>query len=112
MLGWVMLAIVTNVHQRTFLSTATAISYTSGIAYNRSMYNMLVSDGIACVPPPLCSTPRLEPTMNRVKMLHNAYDFIVTFLEGMVESTLDVQKENQRLLRCVKNQQRSQIRVI
>ncbi|CAN0443047.1 unnamed protein product, partial [Laminaria digitata] len=43
---------------------------------------------------------RLEPTMERVKTLHNAYDFIVTFLEGMVESTLDVQKENQGLLRC------------
>lgn len=38
--------------------------------------------------------------MERVKTLHNAYDFIVTFLEGMVESTLDVQKENQGLLRC------------
>ena len=40
--------------------------------------------------------------MERVKTLHNAYDFIVTFLEGMVESTLDVQKENQGLLRCAK----------
>ena len=38
--------------------------------------------------------------MERVKTLHNAYDFIVTFLEGMVESTLDVQKENRGLLRC------------
>lgn len=40
-----------------------------------------------------------EPTMSRVQTLHNAYDFIVTFLEGLVESTLEVQKENRQLLR-------------
>lgn len=45
--------------------------------------------------------------MERVKTLRNAYDFVVTFLEGMVESTLDVQKENQGLLRCANNQQRT-----
>lgn len=49
--------------------------------------------------PPVRAGRRLEPTIERVKTLHNAYDFIVTFLEGMVESTLDVQKENQGLLR-------------
>lgn len=42
---------------------------------------------------------RQEPTMERVNTLRNAYDFIVTFLESMVESTVDVQKENQTVLR-------------
>ncbi len=37
--------------------------------------------------------------MDRVNTLRNAYEFIVTFLETMVESTVDVQKENQTLLR-------------
>lgn len=39
--------------------------------------------------------------MDRVMTLRNAYDFIVTFLEGMVESTIDVQRGNQKLLRWV-----------
>lgn len=42
---------------------------------------------------------RQEPTMHRVNTLRNAYEFIVTFLESMVESTVDVQKENQTVLR-------------
>lgn len=47
-----------------------------------------------------CFFPRsLEPTMDRVKTLRNAYDFIVTFLEGMVENTLGVQQENRDILR-------------
>lgn len=37
--------------------------------------------------------------MERVNTLRNAYEFIVTFLESMVESTVDVQKENQTVLR-------------
>lgn len=37
--------------------------------------------------------------MDRVNTLRNAYEFIVTFLETMVESTVDVQKENQTVLR-------------
>ncbi|CAM9972410.1 unnamed protein product, partial [Hapterophycus canaliculatus] len=44
---------------------------------------------------------RQEPTMSRVNTLRNAYEFIVTFLESMVESTVDVQKENQTLLRLI-----------
>lgn len=40
--------------------------------------------------------------MSRVNTLRNAYEFIVTFLESMVESTVDVQKENQTLLRSEK----------
>ena len=42
---------------------------------------------------------RQEPTLTRVNTLRNAYEFIVSFLESMVESTVDVQKENQTLLR-------------
>lgn len=50
--------------------------------------------------PPLSAlVRRQEPTMERVNTLRNAYEFIVTFLESMVESTVDVQKENQTLLR-------------
>ncbi|CAM9470489.1 unnamed protein product [Pylaiella littoralis] len=44
---------------------------------------------------------RQEPTMDRVNTLRNAYEFIVTFLESMVESTVDVQKENQTVLRLI-----------
>eukprot|EP00903_Cladosiphon_okamuranus_P008750 g8382.t1 len=44
---------------------------------------------------------RQEPTMERVNTLRNAYEFIVTFLESMVESTVDVQKENQTVLRLI-----------
>ncbi|CAM9359786.1 unnamed protein product [Scytosiphon promiscuus] len=44
---------------------------------------------------------RQEPTMSRVNTLRNAYEFIVTFLESMVESTVDVQQENQTLLRLI-----------
>ena len=42
----------------------------------------------------------LEPTMDRIQTLRNAYDFIVAFLEGMVESTMALQKKNRELLRC------------
>ncbi|CAN0307507.1 unnamed protein product, partial [Ascophyllum nodosum] len=41
----------------------------------------------------------LEPTMDRIQTLRNAYDFIVAFLEGMVESTMALQKKNRELLR-------------
>ncbi|CAM9766091.1 unnamed protein product [Ectocarpus sp. 6 AP-2014] len=44
---------------------------------------------------------RQEPTLTRVNTLRNAYEFIVSFLESMVESTVDVQKENQTLLRLI-----------
>lgn len=42
----------------------------------------------------------LEPTLDRVQTLRNAYDFIITFLEGVVESTADLQTKNRELLRC------------
>lgn len=58
------------------------------------MYVLLVLRYAACG-----AYDRQEPTMDRVNTLRNAYEFIVTFLESMVESTVDVQKENQTVLR-------------
>ncbi|CAM9531896.1 unnamed protein product [Discosporangium mesarthrocarpum] len=40
-----------------------------------------------------------EPTERGVNMIRNCYEFMVTFLEEMVTSTTNLQKENQTLLR-------------
>ncbi|CAM9664923.1 unnamed protein product [Sphacelaria rigidula] len=42
-----------------------------------------------------------EPTISRIRVLHNAYDFIVSFLEGVVENTMAMQKENREILRDI-----------